>query len=736
MSNARRGWWAALHSLPLVVVVILGCSRPPQGSTTKEEGKREDVLQQVREAVRAASETSAYQKALELANNHLAANPDALRRYQPGAKDRPAVLKVLGLADAAGQTDAALERKLLTGFVGLDEGELREVEATRFSPLDAHYLEFCCLLRDAARSLRLNERAEGKGAKGPAARLEQVRRAFDWVNRQVILHERGLDLDPPEFALRRGQGSASERALIFLTLLRQADLDGCLIAYPGKDGPVYWLAGVLLADSGGGDVYLFDPRLGLPVPGPDGGIATLAQLRSQPEILKQFDLKAPYEYDVKPEQAAKAEVHLALPLSALSPRMRFLENVLGAQDRVNLALRPALLVERFEAAKAGPVRVGNRRSEPGKPAPRTPTRALRESLPPEQGGVDRWNRYVKEELSLVPWFPIKQALKEMKIEEGLGKHAEENLIPFVVRELFRLYGQGPRDQILRGRFEEASKRLVRLERALGEYRDAPLDDKTFTEQLGALRARILKALREGGGDQKIPDLILGEDQVLQVLMLPNEPEVDRRKLNKGLLGAIVFRAADSPLRKQVAYLQALRWQEKAERLQARLAQLAAGKGGAADRLGGEAADAWHNARSSWDQYLQDNPLTPGVIAGRAERAQELWQEGNKDTAIVLLDNLFRELRQSLAARCLEARALQASGEGPAAAKALERLRDEARAAEGAKVLQAVRAAVLQEAPAPARESVDVDLFGDLRPGGTLHWTAYRAGLELRRLSGK
>src|SRR5690349_10424970 len=98
MKHARRPWWAALRLLSLSVIVAAGCGSPPQTRNNREEAKKDDTLQQVREAVRAATAPSAYQKALELANNHLAANPDALRRYQAVPKDRPGLLKALGLA--------------------------------------------------------------------------------------------------------------------------------------------------------------------------------------------------------------------------------------------------------------------------------------------------------------------------------------------------------------------------------------------------------------------------------------------------------------------------------------------------------------------------------------------------------------------------------------------------------------------------------------------------------------
>ena len=49
-------------------------------------------------------------------------------------------------------------------------------------------------------------------------------RHFRWVMRNVLLHEQGDSWTPPAFTLRRGCGSALERALVFLALLRQASI--------------------------------------------------------------------------------------------------------------------------------------------------------------------------------------------------------------------------------------------------------------------------------------------------------------------------------------------------------------------------------------------------------------------------------------------------------------------------------------------------------------------------------
>src|SRR5262249_2233607 len=161
--------------------------------------------------------------------------------------------------------------ELLTHQFHLDADELAEVNRSSFTLLDAHHLEFCFLLRDAVRSLRMDDLT-------PLARVEA---GFNWVIRQVGLRERPGGSLPPYFVLRRGWGTSQERALVFLALLEQLGIDSAMIALSIEGGGRrYWVAGALVDK----EIYLFDTRLGLPLPGPNGnGAATLTQVRSQPE---------------------------------------------------------------------------------------------------------------------------------------------------------------------------------------------------------------------------------------------------------------------------------------------------------------------------------------------------------------------------------------------------------------------------------------------------------------------
>ena len=201
---------------------------------------------------------------------------------------------------------------------------------------------------------------------------------IDVAVRQVRLEEKPGAALPPASALRRGVGSAQDRALIFLALLRQLGLDGCMAAVPAPSGPSavrYWLPGVVLDK----DVWLFETRLGLPLPGPkDAGSATLAQVRSRPDLLQPLTADAKHPYDVTAEQARQAEPHFACPLSALAPRMRWLQEQMASLQKVQLGLVPAARLEALEAAKgpAGAVYVWN---APGDPD--TPVRITRSTLP-------------------------------------------------------------------------------------------------------------------------------------------------------------------------------------------------------------------------------------------------------------------------------------------------------------------------------------------------------------------
>src|SRR5438132_13105820 len=534
-------------------------------------------------------------------------------------------------------------------WFGLDDGELAEVQRDSFTPLDAHHLDLCLLLQDAVRSLRLDRLAP----------REQARACFDWVMRQVQLRDRAGDALPPDFVLRRGWGTALERAQIFLAVLQQLSIDGCMLAVPGKPGEPalrYWLPGTLI----GKDIYLFDTRVGLPLPGPRGqGIATLAQVRAQPAVLQQLGLDAKNPYDVSQDQAAKAEVHVACALSALAPRMRFLQDQLAATEKVRLGVDPAALVKKFTEAAQAPemkgvhVRIWNL---PGDPS--SPIRVLRGFLPESEGGVDKARLREQYLAQLVPreYFPAKFRELTPQLTAQLlvafmtpfipfhtqAKMSQEFLLRWMPDLATPVGGKNasqkapllqmnrfPRDLMLRGRFDEATTTLVlmstELERRvqLVQLRNANQELENWCRQANELfnaaqqaqQARNQEALEQAG------------ERVKQFLQ------------NGKIARAFLEAGAAAPMLHDVTYLLALCKHEQAERLQAQEDQARAEKKAGPKNL----ADAWLEAADWWERYLKDYASASAAASARLRLARARLALGQRDEAV----NLLREKPESL-----------------------------------------------------------------------------------------
>ncbi|HWY88407.1 MAG TPA: hypothetical protein VNX28_16970, partial [Gemmataceae bacterium] len=281
-----------------MIIAVPGCGRtlpPSSGVKVKNSAATADSLKSAFDLLRQATEVGHYREALHQMNAHLSKGT--------GKQVTP----------LTGE-----EKDALGKLYGLNNGEMAELDASLFRPLDAFHLESCGLFRDAGRMLEI--------ANVPP--LEQARICFDWVMRRVQLHQQGDPDLPPAFVLRRGYGNGLDRALVFLALLRQFQIEGCLLAPPDRpsdtSGPI--LAGVLLVQDKNPTLALFDPRLGQPVPGPNQkGIATFAEARANPELLKLSAMPA--------DMVSKLEIYQFGPLEALSARMRYLQIELEFQDK-------------------------------------------------------------------------------------------------------------------------------------------------------------------------------------------------------------------------------------------------------------------------------------------------------------------------------------------------------------------------------------------------------------------
>ncbi|MFM8702562.1 MAG: hypothetical protein ACKOHG_01615, partial [Planctomycetia bacterium] len=113
----------------------------------------------------------------------------------------------------------------------------------------------------------------------------------------------------PGEILLSGRASPAQRAWIFVELLRHAGLDGVMLATgdPARGGVRPWIPAVLT----GGELWLFEPTYGMPIPGPDGtGVATARQAAADPAVLQRLSF-ADRSYPVQAADVAGLSVLVA-----------------------------------------------------------------------------------------------------------------------------------------------------------------------------------------------------------------------------------------------------------------------------------------------------------------------------------------------------------------------------------------------------------------------------------------
>lgn len=487
----------------------------------------------------------------------------------------------------------------------LDDSDLAELTSTVYTPLDAYYLDQCLLLHDAARSLGVDDR--------PAP--DRAVAGFAWAMRQVRLQEADGPASPPAFVLRRGWGTARERSLVFLALLEQLGLRGCMVVLPAGGSFRDWVAAAL-AD---GQIYLFDSRLGMPLPGPSGkGLATLAQAKTDADLLKP--LSADGFYDVDFAQARQAELRMVCPLSALAPRMRRLEEQMEAANRPRLATAAAVLRKEFQDAirKSGladcPVCVG----EPP-PAKDDALGVLRSFLadPSRQPRFDE---------SLTPWPLLPASIRRLPEGSDLGRRLRQGFAkPF----LDLAYDpRMPRELMLRGRLDEAVAGFVELRGEIERLRESARAEpepgqvlEKWVEEARRAYAEFLRAQREAGG-QETPALKAARQRMGQVW--------DRQRAGKPfeMLQALVA----EPRLAQTTYCLALAKQELAERARTSLDHQSKPSLARVE----EVKATWRAAADWWRKYLDDYPISSGAASAKWNQVRALEAQGQRPAAIDLL----------------------------------------------------------------------------------------------------
>lgn len=166
--------------------------------------------------------------------------------------------------------------------------------------------------------------------------LDQACQMFDWVVRNVQLIK--SNEESPHLlweVMLYGRGTTTQRAWLFAALCQQQNLPAVIVEVPQKDTKPYILVGVK-TDEG---LSLFDPRLGLPLPGESGKgigsgrtVATLETLKKNPAWLRSLDLED-QEYPLQGINLNEVRIRLVADPFALTDRASRLDDQLGGADR-------------------------------------------------------------------------------------------------------------------------------------------------------------------------------------------------------------------------------------------------------------------------------------------------------------------------------------------------------------------------------------------------------------------
>lgn len=511
-----------------------------------------------------------------------------------------------------GLTDDGLAA--LAAVVPLSPSDREEIRSSAFSAHDPIYLADCFYLRDAARSLALTGL--------PPERQAEL--AFEWVCRQVYLQPWPRQTPdgpeptvlPPTAVLRRGSGSGLERMYVFLALLQQLDLDGCLIGTPdsrnqqSRDGePLqypylpptitgfqrgpFWAAGVRI----GADVRLFDPWRSGPFP------VTLNQLKANPVAAKAWFEDKENLSKMTAEDAKKATVYLAVPVNALSPRMATFESNLKGELGVKVAYDLAALNAKRAAFPDPKPVYWNPEADPFAYG-----RAARSYLPRDLGGTDGGPQGSRlYEASLRDQIPA----SAFKMPEGLEPDpAKVRLGATAATELALAFIEppNPRERIQRGQLQEAAVDLVAKQERFSNGLERLRVNKDADEQIREWVKVANNLYRELGSAR----LEKNKEAEAAAAM-----QVDNHWRQPGAQ-FLVDRSSAEVGRAEASYLLALCKHEQAERLQPRLER----GGSDAARLKAEALDAWKTALSAWRTYEQMTSAHAG-FPGRAVHGRAL-----------------------------------------------------------------------------------------------------------------
>jgi hypothetical protein len=262
---------------------------------------------------------------------------------------------------------------------------------------------------------------------------------------------------------------------------------------------------------------------------------------------------------------------------------------------------------------------------------------LRNFLGEGEGGTDKAGLVaIRARLALLPEGALPRQIEELK-----GTDPGDRIRAFALQQvlLFQIEPGGPRDLVLRGQFEDASKAMVPQLELFRIQADKLKVDPDVFDQFSSWKNKLFEAygkeseakeaLRKGGSQEAVEVAAQAREQVW--------------KSGMQTLGLLVEGGTAEFRRSQVMYQQGLCMHEQAERLQARADALARAEpppdAAEKEEAHDTAQTAWRNAAGWWTNYTQSYPRTPHGVQARLLLAHVREAQGKPDEARAQLEKV-------------------------------------------------------------------------------------------------
>ncbi len=578
----------------------------------------------------------------------------ALLANQPDLENGRAFLaalapKIVLLQKEAKDGSATLNQAFFAKTLSL--AQVEEVAQLGPTKLDGHHLVSSLFWREVATRITNSTDLWSSLKKDPDRKAAMA--TFAWVCRMVAFSGSGSEAPDglpiePQLTLRKGWGSALDRALIYLALRNQQKTatnqtippDLLLQMDTGQPGKTRILVGSWIPSAR--DWWILDPVLGLPLEDADPAWGWLGKIHlgNGPMGLKPLKW-ADMEWDVRPEWWNKLEVSLVTTLSTLSPRMRIAEKILGQSGlAVTLFNDSEVLINSADKELA---RLGKNGWKVGvwKPG----IALLQAFVSPMEGGTDTNDQRTRfQQLGAVAWDALPPLLR---IDLQLGANQSVlsrtqwlvsftpwtaglvNPVPLPVAEkvgemfgspfLASSFGPGKtKDLFLRGKWTRLTSDLV------GEWDDLKKNQRSYDANRDAVDKGLAEwALRAEGLYANL-GRIQKRGSVAEVSAINGAIESLWKNANP--VYSVVTYALSRSRGTEIAFILAQIRQEEAQRL--------ARSGGDQQRL----AMAWEESASAWKRFNEE--LANGLAApvGISSWAETLALSGQKEKAIAVLEN--------------------------------------------------------------------------------------------------